>query len=318
MPRTLVVRGHVVTTRPELFGHYVPSPSTVPPEVWPVIRPLAHRAVAAADYESLWGAHFALRQTCRFLTWAHGQGVPMEAEQVFTPARVERFVGTIARTHSRRYLGNVRSSLRAVARAATTRAGWPQDPRPYTDHVHLKPPYTQDELAGYWRAVDHQGTVKAKRVLRGMLVLGGGAGLSVAEALTITAAEHVRTHPEDRRLVVLVLPDRTVPVLSSSVPALLALCKETPEGPIIGATTAKKDPLGMLRKGVRTPQWLPPLTMSRLRTTYLATLLRQDLRISEFLHIAGTVSSKTLECIAPYVPQRSEDEFLFKAVGLDV
>jgi len=56
---------------------------------------------------------------------------------------------------------------------------------------------------------------------------------------------------------------------------------------------------------------------SRLRTTWMADVLAENLRISEFMRIAGTVSSKSLEVIASYVAQRIDrDEYLFSAAGL--
>ncbi|MGO3234266.1 MAG: hypothetical protein ACTIKT_12440 [Microbacterium sp.] len=49
----------------------------------------------------------------------------------------------------------------------------------------------------------------------------------------------------------------------------------------------------------------------------MVNVLQSDVRISEFAHIAGVVSAKTLETIAPYVPGRWDDNvWLKKAAGL--
>ena len=48
----------------------------------------------------------------------------------------------------------------------------------------------------------------------------------------------------------------------------------------------------------------------------MATVLTHDLRVSEFMVIAGTVSSKSLEVIAPYVEGRwTGNEYMHKAAG---
>lgn len=49
----------------------------------------------------------------------------------------------------------------------------------------------------------------------------------------------------------------------------------------------------------------------------MADVLADDVRISEFMNMAGTVSSKSLEVIAPFVARQLEGEhYLFAADGL--
>lgn len=104
---------------------------------------------------------------------------------------------------------------------------------------------------------------------------------------------------------------------------MLPLGREEPvllptQGPLVGPSNPKaKDPLGSARSKIEWPTHLPAFRSSRLRTTWMATVLTHDLRVSEFMHLAGTVSSKSIEAIAPYVPGRwDDDEYLFKGAGL--
>lgn len=149
-----------------------------------------------------------------------------------------------------------------------------------------------------------------------MLTLGLGAGLKPGEMLKVTA-EMIGRHPQDPRLVVILLEDRVVPVRSKYSGLLLDLIEKRPEGPLIGDYNPKaKDRLGHLRAGIEWPQEIT-FRPSRLRTTWMADVLNEDVRVSEFMLIAGTVSSKSLEVIAPYVEQRIEhDRYLFAAAGL--
>ncbi len=319
MPRHLVIGGHVVTTVEAVLERYAPRTATIPAARWVMVRPMAVEAVRAAKYKSVWGAHFALRNTALFLSWAVDQGLPLESEAVFTPDLVERFSALAAKNCSRRTVANYRSSLRAVARANTIKAPWAPEPKPYADHVHLAPPYTTDEIAAFWRCAENQATGYRTRVMTTMLTLGLGAGLRASEVMATSSEDHVRHHPADDRLWVIILDDRTVPVVSQYVPRLRSLCVAYPEGPLIGEhKITSKDPLGVVRRRLEIPDWLPRLSMSRLRTTWMATVLQQpDVRISEFMLMSGTVSSKTLECLAPFIPYRAaEDEYLFRGAGL--
>lgn len=114
------------------------------------------------------------------------------------------------------------------------------------------------------------------------------------------------------------LESRTTPVLAKYTDRLRDLCSRYREEPLVGKHRATaKDPLGALRQDVAWPDWLPRFRPSRLRTTWMADVLTLDLRISEFMVIAGNVSSKSLEVIAPDVPGRwNGDAYLFKGAGL--
>lgn len=319
MPRHVVIGGHVVTTVEEVLERYQPQMDTVSAAQWRRVRPLAVRAVRAANYTSVHGAYFALKAVAQFLAWAEDEGIRLLPDTVFTPTLVERYCGTRSKDLSRRTLANYRSSLRSAARAVTTTAPWPPPPKQYADHVHLTPPYTAAEIAAFWDCARSQATAHRERVMTTMLALGLGAGLRVSEVLAVSASDHVRLHPQDHRLCVVILKDRTVPILSTYTPAVLDLCERFPEGPLIGAHRVNtKDPMGVVRKNLEIPTSLPRLVMSRLRTTWMASLLTQpDIRISEFMLMAGTVSSRTLEDIAPFIPYRaSNDEYLFKGAGL--
>lgn len=319
MPRHLVIGGQIVTTVEEVLERYQPKRDTVSPAQWQRVRPLAVRAVRAANFGSVHGVHFALKAVAQFLAWADDNGLPLVAESVFTPDVVERYCATRSKELSSRTVANYRSALRSAARAVTVQAPWAPPAKPYADHVHLAPPYTEAEIASFWECARSQATEHRQRVMTTMLALGLGAGLRVSEVLALTAHEHVRLHPRDERLCVLLLEDRTVPVLATYTATVLDLCRQYPEGPLIGRYKATgKDPMGVVRKGLEIPSSLPRLSMSRLRTTWMASVLMQpDIRISEFMVMAGTVSSKTLECIAPFIPYRAAgDEYLFKGAGL--
>lgn len=318
MSRHRVLQGVVVTTPEAVFEHYRPHAQRISPDIWETIRPVAVRAVAASDYRSVSAALEALRHTAGFVAWAHRRDMALHVESLFLPEHVEHFVATETRHLSEPARATCRSFLRRVGRNATKKAAWPPATAPYGKGSHMTPPYSQEEVEGFWAASRSQKDERRTRVLTALLALGLGAGLKPSEVLTVSAEEHIRRHPEDERLLGILLPDRTIPVLQQYVPVLRDLCEDYPHGALVGPhNPLSKDPLTVIRKGVEIPAWLPPLRVPRLRTTWMASVLTQDVRISEFLAISGTVSAKSLETIAPHVPGRWDDDaYLFKGAGL--
>lgn len=210
----------------------------------------------------------------------------------------------------------MRAYLRKIGTAATSHAPWAPIPV-YDNRRHLTAPYTAGQVEGYWEAARSQATERRTRVLTVMLTLGLGAGLKPSEMLTVSASNQVRRHRDFDDLSLIVLLDRVVPVLAEYTDPLRALCRAYPEGPLIGEhRTDIKDALGVLRKGIEVPSWLPPLRAPVLRTTWMVTVLQRDVRISEFMEIAGLETLKSLESIAPHLPGRwSDGEYLRKAAG---
>lgn len=311
-----VIGGHIVTTPEGVFAHYKPQKSRVPKEVWKVVRPVAIKACRAADYASVPSALSCMSTVTYFLAWVHRQGLGLDLERVFIPAHVERYCATALKGLAPETQSTRRGYLRRVGRACTKKAPWPPDPKPFANNHVILPPHSAKEVEWLWQAARNQATEHQRHVALTMLTLGLGAGLKPGEMLKVSA-EMIAHHPEDRRLVVILLEDRVVPVRSKYSRLLLALAEQRPDGPIIGDYKPEaKDPLGKLRANVRWPAEIA-FRPSRLRTTWMADVLNEDVRISEFMKIAGTVSSKSLEVIAPYVEQRIEfDRYLFAAAGL--
>lgn len=316
MPGYRIVGGVPVTTPEGVFENYRPAPHNAAPEEWAATRQHVLTACRAADYPTVGSALTCIGVVARFYAWAHRYGMDMDPETLFAPSNVERYC-----THDLTHLAessqsNHRGYLRRVARAATQRAPWPEPPHQYVDGKRIQPPYTPDEVEDLWDAACAQKTERRTRAAQTMLALGLGAGLKPHEIAAVTA-DDIRVHPENHRLMVVLLPDRHVPVLQPWVDPLQALARTYTDGTLTGATSARtKDPLGVARQGIVWPRWIQ-FRPVRLRTTWMASVLSQDVRMSEFMVMAGTVSAKSLEEVAPHVPGRwSGDEYLLKGAGL--
>ncbi|MCM3555597.1 hypothetical protein M3697_10830 [Janibacter melonis] len=307
------VRGQECRSAAEVITAYRPSRSRVDDSEWAAIGPMVRRVVSAVGYDSPATALLAMRSATGFAMWALTGDLPLEEERLFTPARVEQYAAVGMKGLSPRSRSTTRGALRRIGRAATSRAPWTAEAHVYRGHV-LAPPYTPEEIVGYWEAAGTQATERRSRVLTTVLTLGLGAGLRSREMVWVTPSALGR---HDGGLVTINLPDRVVPVRAALAPTLLDLIEDEPHRPVIGRVSAgARDPLERCRKGVELPARLPRLVVSRLRTTWAVDVLRSGLRLSEYLSIAGTTSAKTLEAMVPYIGVRDDEQVWHTAAGL--
>lgn len=311
------VAGGVASTADEVVEAYAPNPELISPHEWGQVRSHAVAATKTAGYEAPSSARQALRYATRMLVWAYRRGQPLDPEAVFTQDNVRAFLATEGAGWSEAGRATAASYLHRLAWHATTRAPWHGLPTPVGRARPIAPPYTAREIAGYWAAAEVQATEARTRVFTAMLTLGLGAGVSAGELLRVTAGD-VLIHPQEPRLWVVVLSDRTVPVLIEYVPALARLTEKYPEGPLIGPHNRNsRDPVGKLRSSLEIPSYLPPLRQAQLRTTWMVQLLSMDVRIREFMTIAGLSSGSVLEKLLPYVADRDDqDRYLMAGAGL--
>lgn len=313
-----MIAGDWITSPARVYETYTPRHEYVPARVWTVIRPLVVVACEAADHSSVDAALAAIRATAQFLAWCHQQEIPLQAEQAFRPDHVERFIATQATHMTPASRATRRSHLRRVARAATKTAPWPQPDRVYARDTAMTAPLTPAEVDAYWDALRAQPTATAERRLKAFMVLCLGAGLRAGEALTVTIKDHVGyTDADGVQVCTIHLPDRFVPVDTRYMPLLHELAEYDHAEPLVGPFNPQaKHPVGNLIDVIALPANQRTLRLSRFRITWMVNILCRDIRVSEFQALAGVVSAKTLETVAPFVPGRfTNGLWLRKAAG---
>ena len=218
------VAGRSCHTAAEVIDAYQPTPSLVPAAEWAHVAGFVRTVVATVGHDSPSSALLAMKAAARYTAWAHEQALPLDAEVLFTPERVEHYVAVALPALSVRSKATLRSALRRVGRACTRKAPWrPEEPEYTTSHP-LAPPYTTDQVAGYWEAAGAQATARRSRVLTGLLALGLGAGLRSRE-IAYTTPERVTEHGHG--LWTITLPDRVVPIRAEHVSSLCDLLAQT-------------------------------------------------------------------------------------------
>lgn len=311
--------GATCATPAQVFTTYRPAGRhETSNEVWQEIGGFVRECVSKAPCDSPATAKARMSYAAAFVAWCHAQDVPLRAEVVFTPERVETYAVTVLAGRPKRSVAVIRGALRTIGFACTKRAAWPRPATPLRENAYLAAPYAPEEVAGYWAAADAQATRHRTHVFRALLTLGLGAGLSSAEMFDLHAA-HVLTHPEVSDVRVIVLPDRLMPMRHDLTGVLDGLCEAQPEGRLLGGraseAAAVKNKAGALRRGLDIPASLPALSLSRLRTTWAVTVLSEGITVAEFLRMAGTTSAKSLELYIPHVRVRGESEWLRLAAG---
>ena len=306
-------------TPEEVFAAYRPAGRhETSNEVWQEIGGFVRDCVSKTPCDSAATAKARMSYATAFVTWCHTQDVPLLAEAVFTPERVETYAVAVLAGRPRRSVAVIRGALRTIGIACTKRAAWPRPATPLRKNAYLAAPYATADVAGFWSAADAQATGRRTHVFRTLLTLGLGAGLSSAEMFDLHA-DQVLTHPDVPDVRVIVLPDRLVPARHDLTGVLDGLCEAQPGGRLLGGRTSEaaavKNKAGALRRGLDIPASLPDLSLSRLRTTWAVTVLSEGVTVAEFLRMAGTTSAKSLELYIPHVRVRTEPEWLRLAAG---
>ena len=312
--------GVTCTTPAEVFAAYRPAGRhETSNEVWQEIGGFVRECVSKAPCDSPATAKARMSYATAFVAWCHAQDVPLGAEAVFTPERVETYAVAVLAGRPKRSAAVIRGALRTIGLACTKKAAWPRPATPLRQNAYLAAPYNASEVAGYWAAADAQATRHRTHVFRALLALGLGAGLSSTEMFDLHAA-HVLTYPDVSVVRVIVLPDRLVPVRHDLTGVLDGLCEAQPEGRLLGGraseAAAVKNKAGALRRGLDIPAWLPALSLSRLRTTWAVAVLSVPVTIAEFHAMAGTTSAKSIEAYTRHVRTRDDTQWMRAAAGL--
>lgn len=199
--------------------------------------------------------------------------------------------------------------------ANTVQAPWVPRQASLRSSPHVSPPYTPEEISGFWAAAEHQATARRGRVIRVMLAFGLGAGLHSGKLASLRVRD-VRPHPRRGEILVCHLAQRAVPIRADLADVVRAVLAEAPHLYLLGHSHGHtKNPFGVAVKGLQTPPWLPRLKMTRLRTTWGVTLLTEGIRVSEFGLLSGSTSARTIEELAAHVPARPEVELFLTATG---
>jgi hypothetical protein len=268
-------------------------PRGIDEAVWREIRPVVAQIATRAGGRKPKTAKDNLWALVGFFVWAVETGIGSDPETALVPHHVERYVATRVSPASKR---TVRTRLRRIGHEVTRKAPWPPDPISYS-RSHAAVPYTRGEVSALWRSAHEQPTPMRRQLAIAALTVGLGCGIGPRRGLTsVTGRDVYRT---DGCVVVQAYdPSRPVTCLARYEDQLLDLARRAKGEPLVGRKHRVNSSLYLLRahdEGV-------PLSLARLRSTWIVEHLWAGTPLPVLVEAAGLVSTATLTRLLPYVP----------------
>ncbi|MGZ8666956.1 MAG: hypothetical protein ACXWZM_07590 [Solirubrobacterales bacterium] len=282
-----------------------------PRELGAAARDFAREAVRAAAPASAERARALLWAAARLAAFGESVGLEPRAEALLRPAAIERFIASGTGGLSAASARTLRTNLRALARAL--------DPAPRPAALareRAKPPYSDEEIAGYLRLAAAQPTEARRMRASALICLGAGAGIVGAELRQLRGRDVAR---RSGGLVVAVSGPRArvVPVLARFHGPLRAAAAFAGEGCLVGgADPARRNLTDALNRALSADAALPRLEGGRLRSTWLAQCARA-IGLRAFMEAAGVRCSQRLGDLVAELPQADEAEAVALLGGAD-
>jgi hypothetical protein len=264
----------------------------------------ARRVVLACDPKSPARARALLWATSRLAAFGHGVGLCALEADLLRPSVIERFVivGLAHTSGSRRR--TVRANLRFVGRRVAPRQ-FPPDPVP-VPRLCSALPYSDAEIASYLFLAAAQPTEARRMRATGLISLGAGAGL-VGSDLRLVRGTDLEQVAGVLCVRVAGRRPRLVPVLARHREALVVSAAFAGDGFVVGGISPERHNVthrlvDSLSSGVD----LSRLSLSRLRASYLASLVRAA-GLPELLSAAGLRDSKAIFDLVSFIGPPDED-----------
>jgi hypothetical protein len=247
------------------------SPRDVPAEVWGRIEPVVKESVTKVGFGDAVLARKCLSVVGQLTVWADRIGHPVDADALFTPEFIDRFI-TEGCTHlSAGTRLNYRSQLWQVGAAVVGHTLFP--PRSAALRASdLLPPYAPAEVTELVSWSKGLPTASMRRDSWALLALGLGTGMRAEE---ITRAVGTDVSVEDGIALVQVLGtggrvDRVVPIHHLWADHVLELAAESGPRPFFRTDRTRilrNDIVGFIRRC--SIDETPKFTVQRLRVTWL-------------------------------------------------
>lgn len=268
---------------------------------WPQLLSFVVAALTASRIRGEASLHKYVTHLTYFGGWLLLQGVSLELSSGLVRAQVDEYcrVGMPGNTQKSR--SDRRSRLRGIAdQVNPDQAPTPTKsiPRPA-----IKAPHSASEMANICRCAGLQPTVELTRQMCLCVSVGAGAGIDSSE-LKLLLGSHV-VDLDDQGIRIDIPGDRTrsVWVLREYEDLLRrGLVGRSPLRPLLGRKQDRRNVAADVYSRAKLYGDLPALEQSRLRTTWLATLLSRPVPLAVIFTAAGLRSTRTLFDLLPYLP----------------
>jgi hypothetical protein len=271
-------------------------------EIADVVRSVIDQATVSEPTARKYLSHFAA-----YAAWSVAQGVPAALPQLLDAATIERYIEIGMPDAKDGTRGTRRSILRRIAQHAHPDLSLAPDAKPLA-YRRIRPPYAAQEIASYFRLADAQPTQGRRDSLRAVLALGLGCGLDCGDlgwvrGIDVRETEHgVEVDVAGRR-------PRRVICLSRYEDPLTELATTAAEKLLIGgAQLGRRNVTSVTLGRLLQDKSVPPLVVSRLRSTWLTAHLAANTPLPVIMGAAGLRTVRPLEDLLDHVPAYSASE----------
>ncbi|WP_245816382.1 site-specific integrase [Rhodococcus maanshanensis] len=268
-------------------------------EIGPFVRDIVRRGFAATQVIQV--AVDRMVMVTSLVRWALEQGLPLDVEQIFHPATVNRYAVTVAglseSTRSTR-----RAALTSLSRRITRAAPW-EPHRTVLHYPFTVNPYTPAEVSRLLWWAPRQATAVRRRGLAAVVALGAGAGLRGTEMVSVRSSD-VRERGDHVIVAVRGPSARQVPVRPAYADAVLEAAENAHGGHVFHDPFPAVNTLGNVLERCEVPETLRPLTSSRLRSTWECAMI-QAVPLPVFMKMSGHTGTGRLAGILGGVRRRT-------------
>lgn len=267
---------------------------------WPRLRPVVEEVMTRSRIRTRNSFHKYLTHVGYFLVWAGAQGLPVDPATVVR-THVDEYCRVGMPTSSEKSRADRRARLRWLADQVNPSQA-PDRGVPVA-RPSIKPPYTIAEMAHLVRVASTQPSAEKARQASLCIGLGAGAGLDAPD-LRRLRREHI-TDDASGGLTVHVPGGnpRNVPVMHRYATLVrYGVAGIDPGQLLLGRVEERRNITGHAMAELVTLGDCPRIEQSRLRATWLATLMSQPVPLGVLLNAAGLRSARTLPDLLPYLP----------------
>jgi hypothetical protein len=232
--------------------------------------------------------------------WRHQRGLPLDPRPAMNRREVDEYTRTGMPGSSEKSRSDRRSRLRVICDHLNP------EQAPHAGVVipreAIKPPYRAGEMQALIRAIQVQPTEELVRRLCLCVGLGAGAGIDSPD-LKLLDTNHATDHGEDGiRIQVPGVHAREVWLLRDYEHLVRrGLQGLRPGQPLIGRVKTRRNVAADVYADAVLLGSLPKLEQSRLRTTWLATVMSRPVPLAVILTAAGLKSTRTLFDLLPHL-----------------
>ena len=290
-------------------------PTHVPSKTWESIAEVARSAVSySAMTEQTARRH--LSHISPYAAWAYHEGVPLNLAQLMEASTIERYIEVGMPDAKDSTRATRRSILRRIARHSHPSLAASPDPLPLA-YRRVRAPYEAHEVASYFRLAEAQPSQGRRKSLLAVLLLGLGCGLDCADLGWVRGLD-VRSTDEGVAVAVGGRRPRRVVCFSRYEDRLAALALAAAGDLLIGGSMLGRHNVTSVTLGrLLQDTSVPPLVVSRLRSTWLAAHLAANTPLPLIMGAAGLKTVRPLEDLLDFAPGYSNAEAsrLLRAAG---